>query len=427
MLFRIPVPSDFVRTVKDPTAKNPNSKQQIRIIHAYVNVNDLPSDLPLDPDPRSPKLTGSVPKRIATSLVTNDGRFHLLNRGITISVKHAEFDNTKSLLSLSIPPDEAYGIIDGGHTYDVIVRSISKLLDNGQNGKGKHAKDVGDEERVLPNQFVHLEILERIEDHLADIAEARNYSVALKPWTLANYRDRFEWLLKALGEDFRAKIRVSENDQEPVGIVDVIQILSATNPTLFPEEKPAIEAYKNAGKILEWFIDKDDKYSFKKLTPVAKDIVRLYDYIRLHFHEKYNAPDETGKRGRLGGRVELKGRKEASAKRDLKAKKVPYYFLSPKEVVFGETPIEKGFAIPLLSGYRLLLRQDAKGQFRWLTDPFKFFDQHGTKFARAIMDISDSFGNNPHSVGREPQTYRQISSDFRRWYLENLELDRKVV
>jgi hypothetical protein len=64
---------------------------------------------------------------------------------------------------------------------------------------------------------------------------------------------------------------------------------------------------------------------------------------------------------------------------------------------------------------------------RWLTDPFKFFDQHGTKFARAIMDISDSFGNNPHSVGREPQTYRQISSEFRRWYLENLELDRKVV
>ncbi len=89
--------------------------------------------------------------------------------------------------------------------------------------------------------------------------------MALKPWTLANYRDRFEWLLKALGEDFRAKIRVSKNDQEPVGIVDVIQILSATNPTLFPEEKPAIEAYKNAGKILEWFIDKRISTALKSL------------------------------------------------------------------------------------------------------------------------------------------------------------------
>src|SRR5713226_7821061 len=161
MLFRIPVPSEFVRTVKDPTAKNPNSKQQTRIIHAYVNVNDLPRDLPLDPDPRSPKRTGNVPKRISTSLGTNDGRFHLLNRGITISVKHAEFDNNRSVLSLSIPPDEAYGIIDGGHTYDVIVRSISKLHDNGQDEESKGGKNVKsprvssrgvvNEERVLPN------------------------------------------------------------------------------------------------------------------------------------------------------------------------------------------------------------------------------------------------------------------------------------
>src|SRR3981081_1485423 len=98
MLFRIPVPSEFVRTVKDPTAKNPNSRQQTRIIHAYVNVNDLPHDLPWEPERRSPKLTGSVPQRIASSLVTNDGRFHLLNRGISISVKHAEFDPSKAVL-----------------------------------------------------------------------------------------------------------------------------------------------------------------------------------------------------------------------------------------------------------------------------------------------------------------------------------------
>jgi hypothetical protein len=430
MLFKIPVPSEFVRTVKDPTAKNPNSKQT-RIIHAYVNVNDLPHDLPLDPDPRSPKRTGNVPKRISESLVTNDGRFHLLNRGITMSVKHAEFDNTRSLLSLSIPTDEeAYGIIDGGHTYDVITRAISKLRQESENmpnedstSSGKAHEIALNEGKVLPNQFVHLEILERIEAHLADIAEARNFSVALKPWTLANYRDRFEWLLHALGEDFKGKIRVSENDQEPVGIVEILQVISAVNPILFPEEKPAIDAYNAASKILEWFIDQEDKYSFKKLAPVAKDIVRLYDYIRLHFHKKYNAPDDSGKRGLLGGRVEFKQRKNGKTK-DPKSKKVPYYFLSPNEVVYGDTVIEKGFAIPLLSGYRLLLREDDKGEFKWLTDPFKFFDQHGTKFARAIMDISDSFGNNPHSVGREPQSYRQISSEFRRWYLENLELER---
>jgi len=33
-----------------------------------------------------------------------------------------------------------------------------------------------------------------------------------------------------------------------VGILDVIQILSAVNPVLFGDEKPAIESYKNVGK-----------------------------------------------------------------------------------------------------------------------------------------------------------------------------------
>lgn len=414
MNFRIPAFADHVRSIKDPNNEN------TRIVHALVNVTDLPIDIPLDPDPRRPKDKGAVPKRIITSLKTNDGRFHLLNRGITISVKHYEFDNKRNLLTLVVPEDDdRYGIIDGGHSYHAITKTVieerirlSKIAE-ANDTNGKESPSIVD--KMFPDQFVHIEILERIEDHLADIAEARNFSVALKAWTLANYRDKFEWLLDALGKEYaRTIIRVSENDEQPVGILDIIQILGAINPILFSEEKPAQEAYKNAGKLLEYFIDDDDRYGFRKLAPVSRDILRLYDHIRDTFREKYNAPDETGKRGLFAARKEAIDAKQKRAAKN----KAMYYWLDPMSgPKIGDAVIDKGLAIPLISGFRVLL-QERDDAFQWLTDPIKFFDEYGSKLVRTIMNASDSVGNDPHTVGRDPQVYRQLTDGVRRWYLE---------
>src|ERR1039458_3770287 len=115
MKYIIPALAEQTRSLKDPNNK------KIRIVHAFVNVNDLPFDIPLDPDPRVPKITGQVPKRIVTSLESNDGKFHLKNRGITISAKHCEFDNKKNELAVVIPHGEdQFGILDGAHTYECI-------------------------------------------------------------------------------------------------------------------------------------------------------------------------------------------------------------------------------------------------------------------------------------------------------------------
>jgi AIPR protein len=404
MIFNIPVSQEHIRSIKDPNDEN------TRIAHALINVNDLPLDIPLDPDPRAPKEKGAVPQQIVRSLKTNDGRFHLLNRGITISVKKYIFDNQKNVLSLDLPPEEQYGIIDGGHTYFAIGTNVQREKERllAESEDGSNSEDL----IAFPDQYVHVEILERIEKHLADIAEARNFSVQLKSWTLANYRDKFDWLLKSLGQEYVQHIKVRENDEQPVGILDVIQILSAVNPILFGEEKPAIESYKNVGKCLEWFVDEEDKYGFRKFEPIAQDILRLYDFVRFNFKEKYNTADETGKGGRFGARREAKERKRGSRRMST------YYFLEPdKGPVQGEVPIEKGFALPLISGFRVLV-QERKGKFEWVTDPFKFFDVWGTKLVRTIMNSSDLAGGDPHVVGRDPQAYRQMTSEVRRWYLE---------
>jgi hypothetical protein len=410
MKFRIPASTEHVRSIPDP------NHDKIRIVHALVNVNDLPHDIPLDPDPRAPKITGAVPKKIVQSLESNDGIFHLKNRGITISAKECGYDNKHKILELFIPEaEEQFGVLDGAHTYECIKQTVTKLREK-RNGDSDSETASGDsaDHRVLPVQFVHLEILVRIESNLADIAEARNFSVALKPWTLANYRDKFDWLLESLGNERSKHIRVSENDPQPIGILDVIQVVSAVNPTLFPEEKPAIEAYKNTGKMLQAFVDESDKYQYRKLAPVCSDIMRLYDYVRLHFSQKYNAPDETGKRGRYG---KTKESKEAKERRGSKLK-ATYYFLNGTQPVRGSEPIDKGFSIPLISGFRLLL-EERNGAFVWLTDPMAFFDQYGTKLVRTVMSASDAKGGDPHTVGRDPQVYQQLTSEVRRWYLES--------
>lgn len=393
MILNIPISQDQIRSFQDP------NRPAIRILHALVRVLDWPDNVPLDPDPRVPKEKGPVTKKIAASLKSGDGRFHLLNRGITLSVKKAEFDNQQDNLRLHIPGDESYGIIDGGHTDHAIKTSVAAM------------KQLGKED-VLANQFVHVEILSKIESDLADIAEARNFSAQLKTWTLANYRDKFEWLLAALGDDMRKSIKTSENDPEPVGILDIIQVFCAINPDLYgPTSQSVNETYKNAGKCLQNFVQEGDPNHFKAMTPIAKDIVRLYDYVRFNWKQAYNAEDEFGKRGRIGRRSEMQKRQRN------RSAVATYHFLEDKPVQ-GELPIEKGFAIPMISSFRALIDKDRRGRFRWYTNPFMYFDEHGSHLVRLVMTASDGADGDPHQVGRDSQVYTSLYSEVRRWYLE---------
>ena len=305
--------------------------------------------------------------------------------------------------TLVIPDaDGLYGIIDGGHTYNSILTSTSD-------------QDAEITTAGVIDQHVHLEILEGIEEHLADIAEARNFSVAVKSTTLAHYRHRFDWLIEAIGKDAATKnIRLSENDPQPIGILDVVQVMGALNPTLFPDEQPAHEAYKSAGKILGYLIDDTDPYDFKAMSTVAHDILRLYDHVRYHFREKHNAPDPSGKCGKF---ARTKEARESQPKRGATAK-ATYYWLNPSKPVVGDLVIDKGLAIPLISGFRALLRRNEGGKFGWLTNPVDFFDKYGDRLVRAIMNASDESGLPVWAVGRDPQVYRQLTSEVRRWYLE---------
>lgn len=396
--YNIPVHPDRVRTIEDPNFRN------MKTVYALVNVFDIPHAeldgkrkllLSLAPDPRVPR-PSSVTKEISKSLKSWNGTFHLLNRGITISAQAAEYDNQAKLLKLVIPDEERYGILDGGHT----THSIESVLQEGV-----------PEREDTRHQFVRLEILIGAEDYLGEIARARNTSMQVKVFSLKNKAGEFQWLKEAVAP-YDSKIRWSENDPQEFPVLELIQILAACNSIQFGPNDHPIEAYKNSGKCLEYLLAPEDKYGYRRMAPVARQIWQLYDTIRFKWWEFYNKPHPvTGRPGRAGRLAEVRERKRG------KASLMRYVTLKVQgDPAAGDKHVEKGLAFPALAGFRALLESGEDGNLRWKTDPFQFFDKYGVLLVRTVMDASDSRDNNPHIVGRDATVYdlvyRTIESEL---------------
>lgn len=387
--FHLPVHPDRFRVISDPEKTRKTVYALVNVLHLPVRETDGKCSIafPLSPDPRVPKKS-PVTRVIVDSLKKWDGKFHLKNRGITISAAECEYDNTSKRMKLVIPDEEQYGILDGGHT----TFSIESVL----GGDLPESEDVAD-------QFVRLEILIGCEDVLGEIAQARNTSMQVKLFSLKNKEGNFEWLKSAVSP-FADRIRWSENDPEEFPVLELIQILTAVNLDQFGANNHPIEAYNNAGKCLGYIISERDNYSYKKLANVALDVWKLYDTIRYKWWDLYNKPHPTtGKHGRAGRLKEVHSRKRG------KASLMRYVTLDVQGIPeAGDKHVEKGLAIPVLAAFRCLLQENQSGNYEWKQDPIKFFERHGQLMVRLIMDASDSRDNNPHKVGRDATVYDLI-------------------
>lgn len=384
MIKSIPVLPENIRSLKSP--HDPKVKTQ----YAYVALAEVPQDLPLSPNPRVPK-PNEVIKRVKISLESNDGVFHILNRGITISAKLAEYDNAAGILTLDIPDgEEAYGILDGGHTYAVV-----------QELAGKPEK--------ADAQFVKLEILTGVESILPLIASARNFSKQVKDISLANYKHELDWLKKALGQ-VSHHVRWRENDDEPFDVMDYIQVIAAFDVKRYGEMNHPIESYKNSGQCLTTAADGGLTY----LAPVVPDIARLYDTMRFTWWPMYTRPDENGRGGRPGRLREVTSRKRGAA-RLLQFPTLPG--VDPQDAMHH---VEKGLVIPLIAAFRsLLVLDDKTGGLDWKTDPFAFWDANGPSLVRKVMEASDQRGSIPQVVGRDKTVYEALYESIELIYLKS--------
>ena len=272
-------PSTF-RKLDDPF-ENEKSKKYV----FYVKVDDVPEGVPMATNPREQKLTSAVAKAIEESLISNDGYFHLKNRGIVISAAKVKYDNRKEEVTLEFDDNSYHGDIDGGHTYKIICNHKGENLD----------------------QYVQFEVMTGVEDIIEELARARNTSVQVDEKSMAELAKKFDPIKEGLeGQPFYNRIAFKQNQTETddetgkklrmIDARDIVAILGMFDIDHFGSDNAPTKAYSSKSSMLAMYLKDPEHY--RKFTNIAGDIFDLYDVVETEFAYAYNA--RNGRYGRKG-------------------------------------------------------------------------------------------------------------------------------
>lgn len=323
-------------------------KGEIKKTIAYVDICDIPKDFPLDVNPRKQRMTGNVVKSIRNSLIKEKHMFEILNKGITLIVKSQESRGKKLTLDFD---DEGYGLIDGGHTYMTIL----DVLENGVINKG--------------HNYVTLEVLsgEPIKEYVIPIASARNTTIQVKDYSLAELDRSFEWIKQTLdGEECLANIIFKENDIGHVKVDQLIWLLAVTNPNIFPT--CTYGTYIRKGKAMRTYIQEYKEHSF---TPknrfyatkrILKDLITLYDYMQCNYGKSYK------------DFIRLKPVKVTSKSSDFMKNELTYR-------------VPNQWFYPAICSIRSIIKTDEDGFLTWTKDPFVWVEKALPEIVEAQVKI----------------------------------------
>lgn len=375
--FTFPVIS--FRNLETPFEKNGHKDY-----FAVVNVNHLPDFSKWRQiNVRDPKLIGAVPSAIRESLATKPEMFVFMNRGISVAVESARFDNKDGTVTIKLSDPSLHGLLDGGHTYKIIR----------------------DETQTLQSpQFVRVEFLEGFSaEEIPDIVDARNTSNQVRDESLMNLAGEFNHLKKALfGMPYLEQIAFKEyevdanGEPKPIDVREIIAILTAFDKDHFNETVHPINAYRSKAACLKHF--KDNPNSFRKLYPLAPKILALYDEIQARLPELYNkARGQTGsvsggKFGKLTGVTVYEGKRSVQL------------FYTNRTSKYG---VPAGFVYPMLGAFRALLEEKA-GKYVW----GKQLDPVDLLAGELGLKLADTIGNfaldaqNPSKTGKSPLVWQ---------------------
>jgi len=379
------------RNIETPFSKNGHKNY-----YSVIDVNNLP-DLKewREINVRDPKLTGSVPKKISASFRDNDEMFLFMNRGITISVESAVFNNKTSELQLTFSNKEDHGLLDGGHTY-TIIREEAKHL---------HPEET---------RYVKLEVLEGfVHDEITDVVGARNTSNQVKDQSLMELDNRFEKLKDFMPRGYDKLVAFSEyeTDKEgnpkPIDIRDIIAILTAFNKDLYNDVNQPVVAYSSKKACLDKF--KLNGPSYEKLYPLVKDIIKLYNAIYLNFPQFY------GEVARQKGKSK-NGFGHITGVTGYEKGKGPELYFDDKRADYA---IPAGFIYPMLAAFRAFLEEE-NGVYVW-GKKAKMFDilrdDLGVKLVGIITEEALK-NQNPNKTGKSSLLWQNCYQTAELFYLK---------
>lgn len=358
--------AEYARRLPDPTFKNDGVDRHV----LFVQVGSFPAALAerLNPNARQPNTDRQVYKDVRKSLESNDGLFHLKNKGITVVARRVEKrDDDEYVLMLS----DTDGILDGGHT----ARIITEVNASGENG--------------IPKQYVKVEVLTALDDSLIDeISGGLNTSVQVKLMSLQNLGGAFDWLKEILrSKPYFSRIAWSENDEGEIDAREIIAILSMFVVDQYPAKPDVpqpIRAYSSKEAVLKAFVD--DPAPFKRLAPIIPDILELHDHIAASSQGIWNEGDERA-RGRFGG---LKWVKQTS-------RVLPF-----TGTASAAQPMPSAL-LPLTACFRQFVVLGSDGNYRWSErgrDVKQVWSDHGLALLRVTDQACDEAGRNPNKMGK---------------------------
>ncbi len=366
--FRFNAP--IARRIIDPNFKKTHGLER----HLFlVPVRDIPEDLPLDPNARRPNTNKRVYKKVEQSLLdkgVEPGTFHLKNHGIIVvarSVKQLAEDENMYEVKLG----DGHGVLDGGHTYKLIT---------------KHNK-IGD----LPeNQYVQVEVRVGVpDDWIPELSGGLNTSVQVQDMSLDHLAGAFDWIKKALADEpYFNEIAWSENDPGAYDARDLISLMYLFNIDLFPNDQDElpIAAYEKKSEALKAF--ENDADHFKRMRPILKDILKLYDTIAKEARDIWNDSKPDAKAGRLAFMDESNGRE--------------FSFHFTQEI--GKYQLFDGALYPILGAFRWYVERDPKTQkMRWrrgFKAVLRAWQKNAYQLLRLTKATSDQLGRNPNAIGK---------------------------
>ncbi len=375
----------FARRIPDPVL--PGAERHILL----CNVEDVPTNIPKDKsNVRSQNIDKRIYKEVARHLRNEDGTsntFHLKNKGITVLAdKVTKRDDDFYDVYFSSSESDVQGIVDGGHTYEIIRGNQAHIVESNTSSENKIV------------QFVKFEILTGVDSSLAtEIAGGLNKAVQVNEMTLANYADKFDWMKEELkDEPYLSQIAFRQNDEGIYDVADILRFLELFNTTLYPHAKTVhpVRAYTGKENVLNSYLK--DPNSYKRLRPILKDILKLHDTVSSQARKLWNAS---------GG-----NRKAASLTFIENAGKEPFEFPFINDK--ATCRLFRGVLFPMLAAFRWMVVDDPEtGDCKWrgsFHDVLALWSSVAVQLIQATKETSDELGRKPDSIGKSQSHWQKL-------------------
>lgn len=381
-MARLKFKVEALRTLASPYRKGDKDESTFETIYyLLVDMRELPADIPMDVNPREPKMTTNVARNLLTAVVEPETDFYINNRGIVIAAKSLSFNSSDSEVTVDIgnqknEEDRAqYGILDGGHTYTAIIKKRDEI-----------PADI--------RKFVRIEVITNVQN-ITRLSDARNTSVQVSDIALFNLDDKFDDIKSAVaGQTYADSIAYKDNEDKPIHVSELLRLMYAFDIDKYPDDTAApVQSYSGKAQVFKRYKQAFETPLYKALTKQIPMLVKLYDTIECELPEKYKTYKiaqgvSTPRFGNVVGIESL----DNFTKTEFLATPTKY-------------SVSSGYIYPIFGAFRSLLKYDEGTKtISWLFDPIEIWNEIGVTIVQNTFETSKN-SKNPQSAGKDKQLW----------------------